>query len=72
MTPARTFLRDWLALTLGFSIAGILAVGLGMPLAWSIDRARAEWVYGPSDATYELPDNEMTPADPSVFAEAGR
>lgn len=46
-------LRDWLALTACLTVSGILIVGLGMPLAWRIDRASYSWAA--EDDYYELP-----------------
>lgn len=40
-------LRSWLALTLCLTVSGILIVGIGLPLAWRIDRASYTWAAEP-------------------------
>lgn len=60
-------LRDWLVLTLCLTVSGILIVGLGMPLAWRIDRASYQWA---EDDYYELPSYERREATPAEVDDA--
>lgn len=60
-------LRDWLSLTACLTVSGILIIGLGMPLAWRIDRASYSWAA--EDDYYELPSYEVRPA-PKALVDA--
>jgi|GEM_PF-2443201 len=68
----------WLAETMGlaiaFAIGGTVAVAVGLPLAWAIDRARYTWVEddGYGEGLPEGPEGELeaAPARPRDLAEA--
>lgn len=64
--------RDILAASAAIAIGGAVALTVGLPLAWEIDR-RVMLLTDPyGEGSYTLPPHEMTPVDPSSLTLALR
>ena len=74
------FFLDALATAAVIAIGGAVALIVGLPIAWEIDRRVMEWTdpytYSEGielDESHHLPSYEVTPADPAAdYAEVRR